>query len=519
MGESSRVQTGSSRMPAWDRGVLPQPPAWGWKNWATMLGPGLLSAGAAIGGGEWLMGPVNTARYGGAILWVTTISILAQVVYNIEISRYTLYTGEPVMIGKFRTLPGPLFWLGVYLVLDAGSLIPYQAANCATPAVAIFRGDLPSPKTVAADRTLVLGIGCAIYILTVVPLLFSGKIYSFLKALMAVKLVVVFGLLTFLAVLYSSAATWGDILSGFFMFGTVPVTSGGLDNIFCSLLRGDGMPVMDPSAFAALAAYAAIAGVGGLKNSVISNYTRDQGWGMGAHVGAIPSIFRGRNLQLSHVGTVFEPDEHALPQWRGWVRHVTREQLAIWMTGALVGVALPAMLSVEFLPRGTTGDNWAIAAMTAGGVREEVGGALGVLYWYMLMVCALLVLLPNTTADADGTVRRWVDLAWTAVKSLRRWDLRRIGNVYFWVMAGYVGVGVLILLFLSQPKGLVEIYGCIANFALGFSCLHVLAVNLTLLPRPIRPGWLNRVALFLAGAYFLSLSIVTLAFELDKLRG
>ena len=94
-------------MPPWEKGQLPEAPAWSWRRWYLLLGPGLLSAGAAIGGGEWLMGPVNSGRYGGAILWVTTLSILAQVVYNIEISRYTLYTGEPIMNGKFRTFLTP----------------------------------------------------------------------------------------------------------------------------------------------------------------------------------------------------------------------------------------------------------------------------------------------------------------------------------------------------------------------------------------------------------------------------
>ena len=72
-----------------------------------MLGPGLLMGGSAIGGGEWLMGPAVTARYGGALMWLATLSILGQVIYNLEISRYTLYSGEPIFTGKFRTLPGP----------------------------------------------------------------------------------------------------------------------------------------------------------------------------------------------------------------------------------------------------------------------------------------------------------------------------------------------------------------------------------------------------------------------------
>ena len=44
-----------------------------------MLGPGLLVGGSAIGGGEWLAGPAVTARYGGALMWLATLSIVSQV--------------------------------------------------------------------------------------------------------------------------------------------------------------------------------------------------------------------------------------------------------------------------------------------------------------------------------------------------------------------------------------------------------------------------------------------------------
>ena len=64
------------------------------------------------------------------------------------------------------------------------------------------------------------------------------------------------------------------------------------------------------------AALAAIAGNGGLTNTPISNFTRDQGWGMGAKVGAIPSVVGGHGITLSHVGCVFEVTPESLPRWR-----------------------------------------------------------------------------------------------------------------------------------------------------------------------------------------------------------
>ncbi len=47
------------------------------------------------------------------------------------------------------------------------------------------------------------------------------------------------------------------------------------ENVFLSLASGRGMPTIDFSTIALLAAFAAIAGCGGLSNAPISNYTRD----------------------------------------------------------------------------------------------------------------------------------------------------------------------------------------------------------------------------------------------------
>src|SRR5262249_20467089 len=51
---------------------------------------------------------------------------------------------------------------------------------------------------------------------------------------------------------------------------------------------------LPPLDWALLAAFAAIAGAGGMSNSLFSNFARDKGWGMGRQTGAIPSVIGGR---------------------------------------------------------------------------------------------------------------------------------------------------------------------------------------------------------------------------------
>ncbi len=150
-----------------------------------------------------------------------------------------------------------------------------------------------------------------------------------------------------------------------------------LDNVFVACGGAKRFRRSICEGIAILAAFAGIAGGGGLTNIPISNYTRDQGWGMGKHVGAIPSIVGGQNISLSHVGMVFEINEQSVAKFRRWYRHVLRDQLVVWMPACFLGVALPSMLSVQFLRRGTVVNGWATAVMTADGRAEACPAAPG----------------------------------------------------------------------------------------------------------------------------------------------
>lgn len=584
---------GSKQMPQWTTADLIEPPKFTRRNWFALLGPGLVMGAAAIGGGEWLVGPVVTAKYGGALMWLATLSILAQGLYNTEISRYTLYCGEPIFTGKFRTLPGPLFWLGVYVLLDFGAIFPYLAANAAIPVAVIFlEGELPNPDEVASHWWLVKWISVAIFLGAIIPLVLGGKVFNSLKAVMTFKLVVVVSFLLFLAVLYSHSSTWIEICSGFFKFGNVPVSraedlngngvldagedwdrdgnldvveeelaptidadgdgepedwerdaqgqpitfvdvdgdgvrdGANIDNIFVALLTRGEFPEIDYTLVALIAALAAIAGNGGLTNTPISNLTRDQGWGMGHHVGAIPSMVGGRGITLSHTGCVFKIDEQSKSRWRGWYRHIFRDQFFVWVPACFVGVALPSMLSVEFLRRGTEAGDWNAAGMTAVGVGNAVadppndvlasllgisnvigGEAWGNLFWGMTLFCGFMVLAPSMVTTIDGIIRRWVDVLWTASAWLRRMDSSYIKHVYFSVLVLYAIFG-FTMLWAGKPTTLIKIATLGYNYAFGFSCWHTLAVNCILLPQELRPNWWVRIGLGLAGCFFILLGCV-----------
>jgi hypothetical protein len=634
---------GAEAMPPWNVAELPAAPRFNGRHLFALIGPSLIAGGAAIGGGEWLAGPAVTARYGGAMMWLATLSILGQVIYNIEISRYTLYSGEPIMNGKFRTLPGPAMWLWFYVVLDFAAIFPYLAANAASPlAVFILDGRVPTPETNPSDEMLMRLLGYGVFLCSMLPLVIGGKVYKSLRALMTFKIVTVLGFLLVLAFFYSSARDWKEILGGFVQFGTIPTRqaedgngNGALDpgekdwdgdghadviepalvfvqdevteqpapdingdgradhlvartdeansdtwpdlngdgqpdpevqvvgtkfvgrpetvtvqlpaagqkgprfvvssgkgfvdvdgdgirdgdetvNVFKSLAAGNGFPAIDLSMIAFLAAFAAIAGNGGLTNTPISNFTRDQGWGMGAHVGAIPSMIGGKNVELSHVGTVFVPTEESLPRWRSWLNHVRRDQLLVWMPACFVGIALPSMLSIVFLPKGTQAGGWTMATMTSDGVYDRVysdSAQLASLCWFMTLFCGFLVLSTAMVAMMDGFVRRWVDVFWTGSPKLRKLDPAKIKYVYFGVLCAYCACGLVMLSF-GQPATLVKLATNVMNFALGISCFHTLYVNHSLLPKPLRPGWIVTGLMTASGLFFFTLATLSALKEL-----
>jgi hypothetical protein len=104
----------AGELPAWEVTDLPAPPPFNFRNLMKVIGPGAVMAATSIGGGEWLVGPAAAVKYSSAIFLIATVSILLQVLFNLEAIRYTLYTGEPIYGGIMRLKPGPRFWAGFY---------------------------------------------------------------------------------------------------------------------------------------------------------------------------------------------------------------------------------------------------------------------------------------------------------------------------------------------------------------------------------------------------------------------
>jgi hypothetical protein len=354
---------------------------------------------------------------------------------------------------------------------------------------------------VASETRMRNWLAYAIFAGCFIPLIFGGKIYTVLERIMVVKVVLVLGYLLFLGIFYVSGNTWAQIFGGFVGLG--PDASGTW--AFRFLPTGPGTPPLD---WALLGAFAAIAGQGGMNNSQFSSYCRDRGWGMGGKVGAIGSIVGGRDVKLAHTGKVFEVNPENMVRWKGWLRVVFRDQWAIWFVGCILGVAIPALISMEYLRAdfvaGKTFSGDEVAAKTAQALQAHTGKQV---FWFMTLLCGFLVLAPNQITAADGLIRRWTELLWTGNRKLHKLETNKVRYVYFSLLTAYLIWGLLILVWTGdKPLTIVKASGVIMNFALGFTALHTLAVNTLLLPKAVRPGWLGRIGITACAVFFLGIA-------------
>jgi hypothetical protein len=264
-------------------------------------------------------------------------------------------------------------------------------------------------------------------------------------------------------------------------------------------------PLGDPLDWALLAGFAAIAGIGGLNNTSFSTYSRDKGWGMGAKVGAVPSMIGGVGIALSHTGRVFRVTGEALRRWFGWMKYIRRDQLAIWMVGSFLGMAIPSLLSLEYL-RGVQVPDKEVPAATAGAIVARHPNLQ--ILWLLTLLCGFIVLAPTQITAMDGLIRRWTDVLWTASPWTRHMKGHQVKYIYYALLGAYLLFGLFVLWNLPNPLAMTKVSGVLMNFGLGFSAFHTLVVNRLLLPPELRPGWFRCAGLVACGLFFVGISVM-----------
>jgi hypothetical protein len=461
-----------SGLEPWRRAELPLAPTPKGLQWFSAVGPGVIVLGASIGSGEFLLGPAAFVKYGLSLLWVVGTAAVLQTLFNTELMRYTLATGEPAITGFMRTRPSSTFWAWFYAVfyfLQMGW--PGWAGAAAGAVFFLFAKRLPG----ASEAGTVYAIGVGLYLLCGVVLMIGRRIERTLEYLNWIMVSAIIAGMGLLAIMFVPLSTWLAGLAGF----------AGYD-----MNTGSFQFVPAGADFFLLGAFAAYAGGGGVANLTLSNWARDKGYGMSSCVGFIPAAVGGKKVALAHSGATFEPNNESLARWRGWWRIVRVDQWGVFFTGAMLGMALPALLYVTFVPAGSDIRGLGIAAALAQAVATQKGAIFG----GVIAVLGVWILAKAQLDILEGMTRAITDILWTGSSRIRSWRGGDVRVVYYSVLA-VISVWGILAMRLTQPIILLALSANMAGIVFIISSLHLLYINTRLLPVELRPPLLRRLAI------------------------
>jgi hypothetical protein len=435
--------------------------------------------GLSIGSGEFLLGPAVFVRHGFSLLWAVGVAILLQTIFNTELMRYTLATGEPVCTGFMRTRPSSTMWAWVYAglyFLQVGW--PVWAGTAAGAIFFVVMRRLPGP----ADASAIYAIGAATFLVCVVLLSIGRRIERTLELLNWLLVAAILGAFLVLAVVFAPVSTWLAAGAGFVGFdagrGVFDFVPSGVDFFLIGALVG-------------------YAGSGGVTNLALSNWARDRGYGMGERAGYIPAALAGEKGTLAKTGFIFTGSAESTRRWRGWWRIVSADQWGVFFAGALLGMALPGLLYVTFLPRGGDIQGLGISAALAAAIGARAGDLLAGVIAFL----GAWILFKTQLDILEGMVRAITDMLWTGSARVRQWRGGDVRQVYYVVLAAVVVWG-LVALRLAQPIVLLKASANIAGVVFVLSSLHLLYVNTRLLPEHVRPPLWRRAALVAMAVFY-----------------
>jgi hypothetical protein len=479
MNEEKQVKTVAGGCgPAFEVTDLPEPPRdLSAKKLFAILGPAVIALGGTIGGGEWLVGPSLFVKWGLALLWITTISALLQVFLNLEMTRYTLYTGEPITVGFMRLKPGKAFWGWLFTIVGfAERGLPGWILGTATAVVAFQLGKIPG----VADKGTVVIWGFILFVSCAVIISFGRKIERTLEWANWIMMIVVLGGLFLLDLYIVPASIWLEGIKGFVTFGYIP----------------QGVDVLLLGALVGYSAY------GGFGNNAITNWYRDKGYGMGGKIGYIPAAIGGKVIHVSPHGKVPMPTEKNLYSWKGWWKLLNIDQWGVFWFGAMIGMFLPGILYVAVLPRGSTLPAWGIAASSASGLILKLGN----FGWFLALFFGFWILYSTALSNVDLVTRQCTDMLWFASDRMRKWTKEDIRKIYYFLLIVFVVWGALFMN-ITLPLIIFAVSANIANFTMALSAVATIRLNRKFLPKEYRPAlWreLILIANFIFFGFFFS---------------
>ena len=448
-----------------------------------MMGPSIILAGLALGSGEFILWPYITYKSQFVFFWACLLGVTTQYFLNMEITRWSLATGESAVTGFTRL---NRHWAWVFLILN---IVPWVFPGWATGAAQlvswlVWGGEFRDGAVVSpyVPYLAIAGlVGCAL-------VLTAGRVVY--VTVERIQMVLV-GLVILLVIVLACLLVRGDAVTA--------QLAGAFDPR--NVLRLDEIVSGDLAVMTLLGAIA-FAGAGGTLNLGQSNYVKDKGYGMGRYIGRITSPITGQEEAISDVGFHFEHTPENLSRWRRWWRAASWEHFLTFYLTCLACLVLLTLITYSIfygadgvLRPGLPVYSKGLAFIWGEAVELEKLFGGGVRVFFLLMGVALLLTTEFGVLDAASRVSTdIVKVSW--LRDSRFWTESRIYYAFLW---GTVAFGTVILLVgVERAKDafqFVQISAAMNGGVMFLYSMTLLYMNRWRLPVAVRAGRFRVVVL------------------------
>ncbi|HET9859942.1 MAG TPA: Nramp family divalent metal transporter [Nocardioidaceae bacterium] len=448
-----------------------------------VIGPSVLLLAGAIGSGEYVLWPYITSQVGLALVWLVVLGVGTQYFLNMEIERYTLATGETAVTGFTR------MWKPWGLLFIVMTVVPWAWPGWATGGTTTLSFALGFSEDIIPYVTIgvLVLIGA---VLTLSPVVYRTveKIQFFMVAL-----IVLFVIYT--AFVLIGGDGYAALGRGFVEVDRIP---DGVSSIGAATLLGA----------------IAFAGAGGAMNLVQSNWVRDKGLGMGAHLPKVVSPFTGDEVAAPTTGYFFRRDDENMRRWNAWWKVANREQFFTFFV--IGGITLLVFMALTFVTVGTgvAEESFDFIRVQGEALQASQGDWLGTVFWLI----GTVVLFSTNLTVLDMVGRLTADVLKTgALRNNDRWTESRLYFATVWLEILFGSV--ILLSGVTQPLVLLVIASALNGLVMFvYSCL-LLQLNRGVLPREIGLTGGRLVAISWAVLFYGGFSVVLLIDQAKLLFG
>lgn len=427
--------------------ILPEPP-----KFSRMAGPSFILLGLGLGIGELILWPYLAANYGMGIIWGAVVGITMQWFINMEISRYTLVTGESVFVGLTRKM-GKV--VPIWFILS--TLIPWMWPGVALAGARLFTAGLGWGNI---EMTGVLALIIIGLILSLGPVLYGTQ--EKLE-----KLLLIFGVPFILGLAWWIASKHGVTQLAFGLIG-----------------KGEGYWILPAGLQASVFLGALVfSGAGGNLNLGQSQNIKEKGYGMAHGSGRITSLLTGKSETISLTGKTFDLNTGSLKTFSKWWRLTNLEQGVIfWLTGiiTMVFIALLAYETIYKKTGGLAGVDFVLAEAEIIGQRTSI-----IVERIFLMVLGLMLFA--TQLSVLGTTGKIMAENW-AILNINKFKSKNLPKYFYTLLWIQIGLMLLIVgLGFREPFQLVLTSAVLNAWTMVIYTTLILWLNSTNLPEKLRP--------------------------------